>query len=173
MIFFFKFEINKKLLQILICFYLNRHLNIVETTSTTTNPLAIDDQIDEVIQTQQYVENSLHLEIVPVDDTIDVELSEQPNQSNQTTTIVFECDICAKGFKQEKSLIKHMSTKHNIECDFIGQQFKCQYCDKQYSKENLLLKHVQCHGMNTNNLHGICAQCSEKHVIIQIYFNFR
>lgn len=73
--------------------------------------------------------------------------SEQSDNSNIIE--LFECEVCSKMFKQEKSLIKHLSTKHNIECEFVKKYpYKCKYCNKQYSKESLLNKHMQCHGKN-------------------------
>lgn len=60
---------------------------------------------------------------------------------------IFQCEICEKQFKLEKTLIKHLSTKHDIEFESDKKQsFKCKHCDKQYSTDKLLDKHIQCHG---------------------------
>lgn len=87
--------------------------------------------------------------------------------SIQTTKNVkfLKCDVCSKHFKQEKSLIRHMDTQHNIECDFIRDQLKCIYCNKQYTKRTLLNKHMQCHGKDffTHKLNLRIFQCKFFH----------
>lgn len=67
----------------------------------------------------------------------------------------FTCDICKKQFKQEKSMINHMETKHNMKCDFIKDYVKCVYCSKQYANRNLLQKHMKCHGKHSSHFSTI------------------
>lgn len=147
-----------------IILYRYSNIQILQNSVSTKNSIAV---VEGGEMEQQYLDN---LEILPVEETTDT--ASEPKydtqyfrnkmiKSNSTLFFnstrkadtsrvieVFVCEICSKQFKHEKSLLKHLAAKHNIElCDNSKKgTFTCKYCDKQYLTENFLKKHITCHG---------------------------
>lgn len=49
-----------------------RNMEILDESNVSKNPIAIEEGGTDVIMNQQYIENSIqHLEIVPVDESVD------------------------------------------------------------------------------------------------------
>lgn len=66
---------------------------------------------------------------------------------------VYECQMCAKQFKQEKSLLNHLNVMHSIgENTKQKKSFNCSYCDRKYSKKSFLDDHMSYHGQNNNEI---------------------
>ncbi|XP_031617514.1 zinc finger protein 665-like [Contarinia nasturtii] len=139
-----------------------RNVHILQNAILRKSPMsAADDSQSVEILGEQHLESDIqHLEIVPADESINTTDSSIKIGDSQVIE-VFVCEICPKQFKQEKSLLKHLGTKHNIEvCDYTKKEsFKCKYCDKQYLTESLLNKHVVCHGANGELIHK-CSCCT-------------
>lgn len=79
-----------------------------------------------------------------------------------------KCEVCGKGFADQKALQVHHSNKHSTDVD---KPFKCEKCPQSFQKENSLKSHLKLHervdcsicGKNLSNVYNLKSHMSIMH----------